>query len=313
LDDAYRYALDAAAFDYVGICDHKGDAEDPAGYSWWRIQKAVDLYTIQGRFTPLYSYERSVRWPNGHRNVFFALRGNPILDIPEEEEKGAVGASALYAYLRRFGGVVAPHTSATGAGTDWRDSDPVLQPLVEIYQGYGQDFGGSQERAGAPRAPTREEAGRFAAGFVSDAWAKGIKMGVEASSDHVSTHISYACFYVTQVSRAAIVAAMKGRHSYAATDNIFVDLRMGEHFMGDSFQAAAVPPLTVYISGTGQLARVEVIRNNVIVYSTAGTSSEMRFTWVDTHPLAGEAWYYVRAEQADGQLCWSSPIWVRRE
>ena len=73
---------------------------------------------------------------------------------------------------------------------------------------------------GGPRAPTENQAGRFAAGFVTQAWAKGIKMGVEASSDHVSTHISYACFYVNQVSREAIMAAMKARHSYAATDNI---------------------------------------------------------------------------------------------
>ncbi len=313
LDDAYRYALDAAGFDYLGVCDHKGDPEDPAGYSWWRIQKAVDLYTLQGRFTPLYSYERSVEWPNGHRNVFFALRGRPVLDIPPAEERGEVGASALFAYLRRFGGVAAPHTSATGAGTDWRDSDPELQPIVEIYQGYGQDFGGNQEMPGGPRAPTEKQAGRFAAGFVINAWAKGIKMGVEASSDHVSTHISYACFYVNQVSREAIVAAMKRRHSYAATDNIFVDLRMGGHFMGDSFQAASVPPLNVYISGTGPLARVEVIRNNLIVYSTRATSSEMRFTWIDAHPPEGQAWYYVRTEQSDGQICWSSPIWVQRE
>ena len=311
LDDAYRYALDAAGFDYLGVCDHKGDADNPGGYSWWRIQQAVDLYTIQGRFTPLYSYERSVQWPNGHRNVFFALRGRPILDIPEAEERSDVGASALFAYLRRFGGVTAPHTSATGAGTDWRDSDPDLQPIVEIYQGYGQDFGGSQEMPEGPRAPTENEAGRFAAGFVTNAWAKGIKMGVEASSDHVSTHISYACFYVKQVDRDSILAAMRGRHSYAATDNIFVDLRMGGHFMGDAFQSSRVPPLDVYVSGTGPLARVDVIRNNLIVYSTGTNTPELRFTWIDAHPLEAEAWYYVRIQQSDGQLCWSSPIWVK--
>jgi hypothetical protein len=311
LDDAYRYALDAAGFDYLGVCDHKGDEEDPAGYSWWRIQKAVDLYTIKGRFTPLYSYERSVQWPNGHRNVFFTLRGRPILNIPSTEESGEVGASKLYEYLRRYGGVVAPHTSATGAGTDWRDSDDELQPIVEIYQGYGQDFGGSQEMPGAPRAPTEQQAGRFATGFVTQAWAKGIKMGVEASSDHVSTHISYACFYVNQVSRDAIMAAMKARHSYAATDNIVIDLRMGGHFMGDSFQASSVPTLNVYISGTATLARIEVIRNNLIVYSTRGANSEMRFSWLDNHPQEGQSWYYVRLEQSDGQICWSSPIWVQ--
>jgi hypothetical protein len=26
---------------------------------------------------------------------------------------------------------------------------------------------------------------------------------------------------------------------------------------------------------------------------------------------AGEDWYYVRVEQKNGELAWSSPIWVR--
>src|SRR5438876_327424 len=58
LNDAYRYALDAVAFDYMGVCDHQAGQSIP--YNWWMIQKAVDLYTVPGKFTPLYSYERSL-------------------------------------------------------------------------------------------------------------------------------------------------------------------------------------------------------------------------------------------------------------
>ena len=32
--------------------------------------------------------------------------------------------------------------------------------------------------------------------------------------------------------------------------------------------------------------------------------------WLGKDPAAGEAYYYVRVEQQDGQLGWSSPIWV---
>src|SRR5581483_69204 len=119
LDDSYRYALDAAAFDYLGVCDHQAGESIP--YNWWRIQKAADMYTIQDRFSPIYSYERSLKWPNGHRNVFFATRGNPILAIPRDEASGKVGSAKLFEYLRKFGGLTSPHTSATGAGTDFRD------------------------------------------------------------------------------------------------------------------------------------------------------------------------------------------------
>ena len=38
---------------------------------------------------------------------------------------------------------------------------------------------------------------------------------------------------------------------------------------------------------------------------------DVSLEFLDTHFVAGEpAYYYVRLLQADGQLAWSSPIWV---
>ena len=53
----------------------------------------------------------------------------------------------LYRYLKQFGGIVASHTSGTDMGTDWRDNDPQVEPVVEIYQGDRQNY----EMPGAPR------------------------------------------------------------------------------------------------------------------------------------------------------------------
>lgn len=307
LDDSYRYALDAAGFDYLGVCDHQAGEAIP--YNWWRLQKAVDLYTIRDRFAPLYSYERSLPWPNGHRNVFFATRGRPILEVPEAEVRGEEGAARLYAYLRRLGGLASSHTSATGAGTDWRDSDADLEPVVEIYQGYRSSYEGPN----TPRSPTRKEVERFAAGFVWNAWAKGIKLGVQASSDHVSTHVSYASFYVERIDRRAILDAMRARRVYAATDNLIVETRMSGRFMGDSVPGSTPGPLSVYLRGTAPLVQVDVIRANQVVYSAPAAGSEARFEWTDQSPPREDVWYYVRVRQQDGQLAWSSPIWFRKE
>ena len=87
-------------------------------------------------------------YPNGHRNVIFARRGNPTLPIPESEQKGKTGAQALYEYLKKYNGIAISHTSATTMGTDWRDNDPEVEPLVEIYQGDRV----SAEYEGAPKA-----------------------------------------------------------------------------------------------------------------------------------------------------------------
>jgi len=139
-------------------------------YNWWRLQKAVDMYTIRGRFTPLYSYERSVRWPNGHRNVLFSMRGRPVLDVTNEEEIGQANTgNALFPYLHKYNGVSSPHTSGSRMGTDFRDNDPAVEPLVEIYQGYRSNF----ETLGAPRAPTQQESTRIYGRFRLERMGKG--------------------------------------------------------------------------------------------------------------------------------------------
>lgn len=262
------------------------------------------MHTISGRFTPVYSYERSLPWPNGHRNVFFSKRGIPVLDASPAEERGVEGAAKLYGYLKQFTGITSAHTTASGMGTDFRDSDPDIEPVVELYQGYRS----SAENLDGPRSQPRKENTKFAKGLVSSAWERGIKLGVQASSDHVSTHTSYAAFWIEKLDRDEILAAMKSRPSYAATDNIIVDVKLGGHFMGDAFTAPTVPQLTARIGGTGKIRRVDVIRNNRVVY----TESQSQFTWQDRDPLEGESWYYVRVEHENGQIAWSSPIWLKR-
>ena len=45
--------------------------------------------------------------------------------------------------------------------------------------------------------------------------------------------------YTADRTRQGILDAIRKRHTYGATDNIILDVRMGEHFMGDEFALAA--------------------------------------------------------------------------
>ena len=301
--DAYRYALDAAAHDYLGVADHQAGQE--VEYSWWMIQKAVDLFTIPGRFTPLYGYERSRGFPSGHRNAMFAQRGVRVVKITDEEREknDEVGVEPFFQNLRENRGIVMSHTSATGAGTDWSDHDPEVDTLVEIYQGYRRNY----EHEGAPRSSNR---GSRPAGFVWKAWEKGLKLGVQSSSDHVSTHTSHGMVYVEELTRENIIEGIRARRAYAATDNILVDFRINGHFMGEAFETGQRPKLEAKIAGTGTIRKVEVIKNNTYVHTQRGQGPELAFTYVDNDIEAGEAYYYIRVEQENGELAWASPIWV---
>ena len=148
-------------------------------------------------------------------------------------------------------------------------------------------------------------------GFVNLALEKGYMLGFEASSDHVSTHISYCNLYVKDLTRASILDALKKRHVYAATDNILADVRSGDHLMGDSFSTTSTPSLRVRLSGTAKFAKVSIIKDNAYVYSTNPGTAEVQFSWIDNSPVAGKtSYYYVRGEQEDGQIVWVSPMWI---
>ena len=136
--DQWRYILYAVGLDWVGCCDHdNGGARE---YTWWTTQKLTDMFYTPGKFTPMFSYERSVAYPEGHRNVIFAQRGVrplPRLPITKAEASGpAPDTQMFYAYLKQFGGVTASHTSGTDMGTDWRNNDPDSEPIVENLSGH---------------------------------------------------------------------------------------------------------------------------------------------------------------------------------
>jgi len=304
--ESFRYSLDAAAMDYLGVADHNAGADVP--YSWWMIQKAVDLFSLPGKFAPLYGYERSRSFPSGHRNVMFAQRGVPVFGFTQEEltDNRNAGLEHLYEHLRTERGIVMVHTSATGAGSDWTDAAEDVEPLAEIYQGYRTSY----EHDGAPRSRTPPRAEQ-ALGFLWNAWAKGLKLGVQSSSDHVSTHGSYGMIFVDEVSRESILEGIRARRAYAATDNILVDFRANGRLMGSAFQTDQRPRLRVHAVGTGPIAKVEVVKNNEYVHTFSGSNTgEVSFEYVDNDADQGESFYYVRVEQENGELAWASPVWV---
>ena len=324
LFDFYRYMIDAADMDFGGVTDHQGGG----GYEywWWLTEKSNDLYHVPGSFTPFYGYERSARFPNGHRNIFHTARGVPVVGFftKTDFEGQPPGVSTkelmdndtklLYESLRQTDGLAISHTSGSNSmGTDWRDNDPEVEPVVEIFQGLRVSY----EHVGAPHAARnmkdRPPGGFQEAGFVWNAYRKGYRLGTITSSDHGSTHISYAMVYTEQPTREAIFEAIRKRHTYGATDNIILDYRMGEHFMGEEFSAAEVPPLKIRIVGTAPIAKVEIIKSEKIIYSSTPGKTKVELTFVDQDVSAGTNYYYVRAIQQDRQIAWSSPIWFRYE
>jgi hypothetical protein len=321
LEDMFRYALDAASLDWIANGDHDNGAGRE--YSWWLTQKFSDAFHVPGAFVPMFSYERSVSYPHGHRNCMFAKRGVmtlPRLSTTQGVERVA-GVSPddtkmLYRYLKEMGGICASHTSATGMGTDWRDNDPVVEPVVEIYQGDRMSY----EHEGAPRAGYDPQSGKepaniagwYPKGFINLALQKGYKLGFQSSSDHWSTHISYFIVMAEKNDRESLLDAIKKRHTYGATDNIILDVQSGSHIMGDELKTTEAPALKMAVIGTGKIAKIDVLRDSEVVATLKPGAAEYRGTWSDPAPEKGTHYYYIRVLQEDGEIAWGSPLWISR-
>ena len=335
LPEFYRYMIDAADMDFGASTDHQAGGTD-----FWNVmtQKLADMYHFPERFSTLYGYERNPGNPFGHRNLIYTHRDYPIVpffmpahprfllpDSPDGElltfSSMGFGSGVrnetrlLYEVARKTGGLAIPHTSGTSSmGTDWRDNDPEVDTVAEIYQGARQSY----EHKNAPRGIRDGEEGSAAGGFQEpgmfwNAWNKGYRIGVIASSDHFSTHISYAMVYTPGTSREAIHDSIRSRRTYGATDNIVLDFRLGDAFMGEEVAVSDSPRVLVRARGTDRIAAIHLIRDAGYVYKVQPGRQEAEFEYLDVEAGPGEHWYYVRVEQEDGELAWSSPIWVTLE
>ena len=73
--------------------------------------------------------------------------------------------------------------------------------------------------------------------------------------------------------------ALRKRHAYAATDNIVVDVRLGDAILGDVTTTNQPPELQVMVRGTAPIHRIQIIKNNSYVYESQPGERETAFTF----------------------------------
>jgi hypothetical protein len=310
LEDAYRYLIDAASLDWAACCDNANASTHE--YFWWLEQKAADLYRLGDAFTPLFGYDRTARYPEGRREILFARRGiRPLPHLPpvaaDSPAAPAPDTRMLYRYLRAFGGISVPVSPTTDAGTDWRDSDREAEPAAAIYEGQRQ----SCEREGAPRAASASDAisGFHPAGLLSEALAKGYRLGFAAASGHYSTHIAFTSVLASANTREAILDAFRKRRIYASTANIVADVRSGDHLMGDEFEGP--PSLSIRLIGAVAFSKITIVKDGKDVSTMQPNARDVKLEWTDSAAQPGKtASYYIRGEESDGNLVWTSPMWI---
>jgi hypothetical protein len=190
--------------------------------------------------------------------------------------------------------------------------------VVEIVSVHG-----SSEAADSPKRIAQSVPGRFA----RDGLAHGSVLGFIGSGDTHDGHPGlarlgghYACSGLAAVvseehSAAAIHDSLKSRRVYATSGaRIVLRFSFAGAPMGAVVSAADASrsaALFASVSGTAPIERLDVVRGAGVALSFEGDGGlELTISGVLEGVGPGE-WVYVRVVQADGELAWSSPIFVR--
>ncbi len=137
---------------------------------------------------------------------------------------------------------------------------------------------------------------------------------MQSSSDHVSTHVSYAGLFVDKLDREALVRALRERRDLRGDRQLSRRFSDGRAVSWARPSNTRQPEATESVHSRHGRARqsVALVKNNRVIYSKPGAGAEMTFSYTDAEAPAGSAYYYLRVEQKNGQLpAWSSPIWVK--
>jgi hypothetical protein len=305
----YRFMQDVQHCDFGAITDHV--------YNMWHTEmlvtrKLAEYYTFPGEFVAIPAYE----WtgsseqactheggPFGHVNPLY-LEEEGDLPFYTPCDPGCDGSSLdrLWQAFAEKKIVTPPHHVADhNHPYAWQFFDPDFEPVIELFQ----DSRGSGEQPWAPGVTNYFHAKE--ARWAVDELKSGKRFGFIASADHHG--LARAGILVTELTRSGIYEALMARRCFATTG---IALRLaflcnGE-MMGSEvaavtaeFELSAVAPEPIH--------EIQVIRNGEVVKAMPVKGKRARHTWQAHRQEVGEFWY-CRVILQNGEMAWSSPIWL---
>ncbi len=152
----------------------------------------------------------------------------------------------------------------------------------------------------------------------------GHKLGIIASGDSHNGHpgrYGIMAVYSTNLDRQNIFKAIKDRMVYGSTGaRIILKFEINGNRMGSEFVTNEYPKIYVNVIGASNIEKIEIIKHTKdvneypipVVYVNTPNAKIRKVNWTD-NKFTNDSFYYVRVTQDDGEIAWSSPIWVKKE
>ena len=279
----------------------------------------------------------------GHRNVFFP--GDDVPTIPfSHADQRCDTPEELWALMDNFDAIAIPHHSLGGPvpAFKWDHYSEKHEPLVEIYSAHG-----NSESATAPLRIYNRYANADGSSehSVQHALSLGYRFGLIAASDthagwggNGTTRPEAACreqlmdwifeqygekeavggglmgVLATELTRESLWQAFLAKRTFGTTGPRMVAvLKINNTLMGGVVKVKPGQQLNLEaeIVGEKPLRYIEVVSGAKVVHRVEGNGRRsILLSWQVQAPASGQGYYYVRAQQLDDEMVWSSPVFV---
>ena len=318
IDQCYTRSRYILHYDFAALTDHEWFTANLLTPSEWdRIKIIGQQFYEPGKFITYAAYEWTTpRLPKGfgHKNVFFLDWNKPIFSF----DSTASTTKNLFKLLKENNAIAIPHHIGW-TGTDWENHDPEVQPDVEIVSTHGAfEYMGNE--------PIRHRGG-MPGNFVQDGLERGLKFGLIGSSDGHGLRFHHGVgrkdnewqtgltgVIVKNKTKEEIFNSLKERRVFATSGTkIQVSFKINDAWMGEEVISKTPPKIKFEVLGSSKIKYAILVRDNKNLLYLGKDLHEgrgVRTEYIDKDLSVGEHWYYIRLIQDNGEMAWSSPIWV---
>ena len=338
LAEHFRVARDEAGLDFYAMTDHAVLTADPCDRAYMGPSRVRPPSPMRARRTNWVTWSPCTesRTPlGGHCRISSAAStpqnaSSRSWDMSGHAHATGIGASTTSPTISRSAFLArCPSSSDAGGrgchdtphhtgyargrrGTNWNVHNPILERNVEVVSLHGCS---EEPRGGYFPLNNIGMGSNVPGGSVQDALARGYHLGLVGGSDGHRPRDPYVLtgVYAPALTRDALWDALYHRRTVATTgaQRIHLAFRMDGEWQGSLLALDTLPHFTIDAEGTAPITRAELIENGEVVQTWPGTGNRIvvneRLSRVPERP---DNYYYVRLLQSDGNLAWSSPIWV---
>lgn len=288
---AFAYARDSAGLDFLALTDHGELLSDS---EWADTRAQADTFTSPGSFAALAGFE----WTD-------YLKGHICV----------LGSQDYANYLDW-------QTNTLSKFYTWLEQRP--QALGSFAHPKPTNFDGFPFRSGATAQMALLEVANveknFEPGFLT-ALSKGWRVGAVAAQDNhhpdwgdASGQI--AGIWAPSLTPSALLEAMRARCTFASDDrNLTLSLQLNGAWMGSALHGWPGQPLYWQVEATDPDPGEVIVQADLIsvggsvLATTTGSSGNLVWNLQTSNP-GGDFWVFTRVRQVDGDLAYSSPIWL---